>query len=75
MLGEALEKCSCRSCYASADADLLIVQKAIESAVNTDNILVADDTNLLVLFCYHASLDSCSLYFRPKAREIQSVVK
>ena len=68
MLCEALEKRSCRSCYASTDADLLIVQKAIESAANTDTILVGDDTDLLVILCYHASLDSCSLYFQPVAR-------
>ena len=52
MLGEALEKRSCRSCYASTDADLFIVQKGIESAANTDTILVGDDTDLFVLLCY-----------------------
>ena len=40
MLGEALEKRSCRSCYASADADSPIVHKTIESAANTDTILL-----------------------------------
>ena len=30
--------------------------------------MVGDDTDLLVLLCYHASLDSHSLYFRPEAR-------
>ena len=64
MLREALEKHSCRSCYAFTDADLLIVQKAIESAANT---VVGGDTDLLVLLCDHASLDSISLYFPPEA--------
>ena len=50
------------------DADLLIVQKAIETAANTDTISVGDDRDLLVLYCYHASLDTCSLYFQPETR-------
>jgi hypothetical protein len=34
-LGEALEKKNCNLYYSSADADLLIVQKAVESATKT----------------------------------------
>ena len=29
-------------------------------------VLVGDDTDLLVLLCYHASLDTCSLLFKPE---------
>ena len=37
----------------TADADLLIVQKAIESAQSMDTVLVGDNTDLLVLLIYH----------------------
>ena len=68
MLGETLEKNNCKSYYASADADLLMVKKAVESATTMKTVLVGDDTNLLVLLCYHASLDTCNL-FKPEPKK------
>ena len=35
------------------DADLSIVQKAIESASSMDTVLIGDDTDLLVLLLHH----------------------
>ena len=70
MLGETLEKNNCKSYYASADADLRMVKKAVESATTMKTVLVGDDTNLLVLLCYHASLDTCNL-FKPEPKKRQ----
>lgn len=50
---------------APADADLMIVQKALEAAVEMDTTVVGDDTDLLALLCYHASLDSHNIFFKP----------
>ena len=69
MLGETLEKNNCKSYYASADADLLIVQQAVESATTMKTVSVGDDTDLLVLLCYHASLDTCNLLFKPEPKK------
>ena len=69
MLGEELEKNNCKSYYASADADLLIVQKAVESATTKETVVIGDDTDLLVLLCYHACLDTCSLLFKPEPKK------
>ena len=55
--------------HASGDADLLIVQKAVQSAASTTTVLVGDDTDLIVLLCYHASLDSHDLFFRPEPKK------
>ena len=71
MLGETLEKNNCKSYYASADADLLIVKKAVGSATTMKTVLVGDDTDLLVLLCYHASLDTCNLLFKPEQKKCQ----
>ena len=51
MLDEALGKNNCKSFpfHASADADLLIVKKAVESAAKIDAVLVSDDRDLLIL--------------------------
>ena len=45
----------CRTKHASADADLLIVQTAISTTDigNKPTFLVADDTDILILLCYH----------------------
>ncbi len=70
MLGEALEKKKCNSYYSSADADLLIVQKAVESSRKTDTVLVGDDTDLLVL------LQTLTAFFSgPNQRKIQRILE
>ena len=69
MLGETLEKNNYKSYFASADADLLIVQKAVESATTMKTVLVGNDTDLFVLLCYHASLGTCNLLFKPKQKK------
>ena len=62
MLSMKLVERSCKTYHASGDADLLIVQKSVESASAVNTVLVGDDTDLLILLIYHASLDSCSLF-------------
>ena len=43
--------------HSTADADLLIVNKAVKSSRTMDTVLVGDDTDLLILLCYYAELD------------------
>ena len=57
---------------------MLIVQKAVESAILMDTALVGEDTDLLILLCCHASLDSHNIFFfltrtQEKCEEAQSV--
>ena len=66
MLSTELEKSNCKTYHAPGDADLLIVQKAVQSATTSKTVLVGEDTDLIVLLCYHASLDSHDLFFRPE---------
>ena len=68
MLGSFLEK-TCEVYHAVGDADLLIVQKAVESSTLVDTVLVGDDTDLLVLLCYHSSLDYKDIFFRPELKK------
>ena len=57
MLSRDLQQANCQVYQSTADADLLIVNKAVESSRTMDTMLVGDDTDLLVLLCYHAELD------------------
>ena len=47
---------------AQGDADVLIVETAVENAVQGPTTLIADDSDLLVLLRYHATSQqiSCS---------------
>lgn len=62
MLGERLEATGCDVVHAKGDADLLIVQTAVESATRCDSILVGDDTDMLVLLCHHGKNTSQSIF-------------
>ena len=55
------------------EADLLIVKTTVESTQTNTTVLVGDDTDLLVLLCYHASKDVCDLHFTPQQRQTQEV--
>ena len=68
MLGSYLQK-KCKVYRALGDADVLIVQKAVESARVVDTVLIGDDTNLLVLLCYHASLHSHNIFLKPETKK------
>ena len=61
LLSAKLMEKNCRTYHATGDVDLLIVQKSVESASTMNTVLIADDTDLLALLIYHASLESCSL--------------
>ena len=60
LLGQELEKASCTVYHASGDADVLIIQKAAQSA---ETILIGEDTDLLVLLCYYTTPELHPLYF------------
>jgi len=54
--------------HASSDADVLIVKTAVGSTETNDTVLVADDTDLLVLLLYHADPDCHDLFFVPEPK-------
>ena len=71
LLSAELEKNNRKTYHAPGDADLLIVQKAVQSATTSNTVLVGEDTDLIVLLCYHARLDSHDLFFRPEPKKTQ----
>jgi 5'-3' exonuclease len=68
LLGERLEQAGCETHHATGDADVLIVQTAVQAAANCQTILVGDDTDLLVLLCFHVPDDSCDIFFKPEIK-------
>jgi hypothetical protein len=55
---------------ASGDADLLIAKMEIEAASKSDNVLVGDDTDLLVLVCFpDRPISPYRLFFIPEPKQ------
>ena len=54
---------------AKADADLLLVNKAIEAAETRNTVLVGDDTDLLVLLLHHLLPIENKIYFAPQSKK------
>ena len=53
---------------ASGDADLTIVTEALESSKSSTTVVVADDTDILVLLCSKASEGSHPIFLQPSHR-------
>ena len=68
LLSHHLEHQGCHIEHARGDADLLVVQTAIAVAEGTakPTFLVGEDTDLLVLLCFHATCTN--IYLRPEPR-------
>lgn len=68
ILGNKLQQSGCSTIHAEGDADLLIVQTAIQSSRSITTGLVGDDTNLLVLLCHHAEMNANQLFLKPEPK-------
>ena len=68
LLNDNLERAGCITYHATGDADVLIVQVAVESAKTNDTIIVGDDTDLLVLLLHHVDLTSHRVIFAPEPK-------
>ena len=68
MLGQRLEHVGCETRHAKGDADVLIVETTVQSAMYCETTLVGDDTGLLVLLCFYVKEDSCEVFFKPEVR-------
>ena len=51
-MSEKLKEAVSDSIHAAGDADVLIVQSAVSVAATGDTAVIADDTDILILFCH-----------------------
>ena len=72
MLRRHLSESGCRTLHTEGDADVLIVKAVVDSAVTHPTVFVGDDTDLLVLLCYHTKADGND--FRPETKANSSRV-
>ena len=67
-LRELLQSQLCTVIQADGDADLMIVAHAMESAKSSKTVVVADDTDILVLLCSSATNTSHPIHLQPSHR-------
>ena len=69
LLSTKLCENGCTTINAKEDADVLIVQTALELANTCDVVLIEEDADLLVLLCYHADIHSNRIYFKSESKQ------
>lgn len=68
MLGYRLETAGCDVHHAKGDADLLVVEVAVDCAEHKDTVVIADDTDILVLLIHYAGRAKYNLWFKPNVK-------
>ena len=69
MLSRFLEDKRYTTMHAESDADLLIVMTAVEYSEHRDVVVIGEDTDLLVLLCYHANLEYHKICFKSELKQ------
>ena len=69
MLSRFLEDKRYTTMHAESDADLLIVMTAVEYSEHKDVVVIGEDTDLLVLLCYHANLEYHKICFKSELKQ------
>lgn len=68
LLSDCLKQVGCDIRHAVGDADVLIVQTAIQSAMKCQTILIGEDTDLIVLLCFHVTNSCYDIFFQSEKR-------
>ena len=68
MLSSKLQEHGVKTLHAESDANLLIVQTAVDLAANSATV-AGEDTDLLVLLCLHADVKSQPLFFKSEKKQ------
>ena len=68
MLSRYLQLSGCLTHHSQEDADLLIVQTAVSSADTRNTVLIGEDTDLIILLCFHANLEAHDLLMHSQAK-------
>ncbi|KAK2570384.1 hypothetical protein P5673_005186 [Acropora cervicornis] len=69
MLSSKLQEHGVKTLHSESDADLLIVQTAVDSVANSATMVAGEDTDLLVLLWLHADVKSQPLFFKSEKKQ------
>ena len=69
MLAQRLESIGCDIHHAREDADVLVAKTAIACADLDDAVVVADNTDILVLLIHHSEHAKHNIWFKPNHKK------
>lgn len=62
-------KVVCQCVHVIGDADCITVQNAIDSSVQNETIVVADNIVILIILCYRANMNNERIFLKPEFRK------
>ena len=68
MLSEKLKEAGCDTIHAAGDADVLTAQSAVSVSATRDTVVIADDTDILILLCHHGNICKKRIFFKPEPK-------
>ena len=68
MLSEKLKEVGCNTIHAAGDADVTIALSAVSAAANRETVVIADDTDVLVLLCHHGNRCKGKIFLQPEPK-------
>jgi len=76
MLSEKLKEAGCDNIHAAGDADVLIAQTVVSVSATRNTVVIADDTDILILLCHHGNNCKKKIFFKlePKRGSAQGKV-
>ena len=69
MLSEKLKEAGCDTIHAAGDANVLIAQSAVSVSATRDTVVIADDTDILILLCHHGNNCKKKIFFKPEQKQ------
>lgn len=68
MLSESFDSVGCQTIHACEDADLLITQTAVGASEQRDVVVIADDTDVLILLCFYVQMENKKVILKPEPK-------
>ena len=68
MLSEKLKQVGCNTIHTAGDADVTIALSATSAATDRETVVIADDTDVLVLLCHHGNRCKEKIFFQPEPK-------
>lgn len=68
MLSESFDRVGYKTIHARGDADLLITQTAVGASEQRNVVVIADDTDVLILLCFYVNMENKTVMFQPEPK-------
>ena len=75
LLGDQMNNAKLECIHAKGDADSLVVETAIQCSIANATVVIAEDTDILILLLYHANIQYEKIYFTSAAKKTSKKIE